>query len=506
MGVKKQKKESPPKLWMNSFGLFLLVKPPAVGETWRSSIGTVGGVSKEYTHFECNIHGKVRVLSNHAFTDTKFKEIASTRVSGTNLYETVLMDIEFSKFDLESNPSADVLELEDIVPDYSEGKILQTIGRSISSTIKKEIPWRSSQLSKMVMNSSLSLIDNSVYCFSYAFLIVDDFNKFYRLVSDELVSEGVSHQTHNFPFAQQVYWGVLELRLRTPIEKIPIANIEFETAPVYLWILEKEKLGHFMFSTPIGDMQGDKRVHHVVQDSRTQKNHSLQINRMRMIRDTLAWAGGECTRILEFLPVGFIDSELHLENRTKTHLKSWESLSIVRGTQLLLQDFVIHEDPIEVPTGYYNPNLRKDRIEQRLSVLNQRLDSLERTVQTRLRFDREELQTKNQEKFNKATIALGVMVLFEIVATYLAWFYPQGNPIGHLAWLVLIIALSIMIFRIAEVTLQPESEVGRNEQKANETNETVRIVCPYCAATYSYDAEKQEITCQNCNKLFQQPQ
>ena len=120
MGMKKQAKTEQPKLWMNSFGLFLSMKPTIVKGTWLSSIGAIGARSKDYTHFEFNIYGKVRILSSTKIDDSPFREIASERVSGTDLYETVLMDIEFSRYDLESDSSPDLQMLGEITPNYSE--------------------------------------------------------------------------------------------------------------------------------------------------------------------------------------------------------------------------------------------------------------------------------------------------------------------------------------------------------------------------------------------------
>ena len=452
-----------------------------------------------------NIYGKVRILSSTKIDDSPFREIASERVSGTDLYETVLMDIEFSRYDLESDSSPDLQMLGEITPNYSEGKILQSLGDSIGTVIKAEIPWTSSQVSKMVSDSDGSMFNSSTYLCSYAFLIVDDFHEFYRLVTDELVSEGVSYQTHNYPFAQEIQKGVLEIRLRTPIKQIPVAHMEYQTAPVYLWVLEKSSLGHFMFSMPVaGDNQQDRRIYHSVRDSRAQRDHMLQINRLRVIRNTLAWAGGECTRILETLPDGLIESDIGLEKRTKKHLELWESLSIIRSTQLLLQDFVIHENPIDVSKSTHDPNLTRDKIELRLSVLGQRLDSLEKTVQTRLNFSREQLQAKSQERFNKATIFLGLLVLFEIIASYLTWFYPQGNLIGNIVWIVFIVTLSVLVFTRIEDLFQYEDKENRIDT-SDKSRGLKRMKCPHCNAIYSYDINNQEVICQNCAKPFQQP-
>ncbi len=162
---------------------------------------------------------------------------------------------------------------------------------------------------------------------------------------------------------------------------------------------------------------------------------------MRIVRGSLAWAGSECTRILESLPDELIDSNLYLEERVEKHLESWGQLSLVRSTQLLLRDFVIHERTIDAYTDYHDTNLNKDTVEQLLRVLDQRLDGLEKTVQTRLSFDREALHARKQERFDKAAIFLGIMVIAEIAASFLVWRYPPYDPQGQLGWVILFVGV-----------------------------------------------------------------
>lgn len=431
---------------MNSFGLFLAVRPDAVETTWLSGAWSAGGDSRMYKNFEYNIYGKVRIATHPAYSGSEFFENASKRVSSSDLYETVLMDIEASRFDLELNPSSNIDELSELLPDYSKGQILESLGESIGEVIKEEIDWASLRL---ISSISGPITNNSTYLTAHAFLLVDDFYGFSQLVNEELASQGVFAATHNYPFAQIAQDGVMELRLRSPIEQIPFAHFRYfgsQAAPVYLWLVKRDYIGKITIPTPVGGTdERPIRSYSVIPDSKIQRDHALHINRMRIVRNSLAWAGSECTKILEFLPEELVDSNLHLEERVEKHLESWEQLSLVRSTQLLLRDFVIHERDIDVYTDYHDTNLNKEKIEQLLRVLDQRLDGLEKTVQTQLTFDREELHARKQERFNRAAVVLGILVIGEIVSSFLAWFFPPCDQQGVFFWVVFLAAIPMAL-------------------------------------------------------------
>ncbi len=137
----------------------------------------------------------------------------------------------------------------------------ESLGESIGEIVKDEIDWSSL---KSIPSISGPIIDNSTYPTAYAFLVVDDFHRFSQLVNEELASQGIFAATHNYPFAQITQYGVMELRLRNPIEQVPFSHFAYsgsEAAPVYLWLIRRDDIGKITipgsFTRPNG---GPKRA------------------------------------------------------------------------------------------------------------------------------------------------------------------------------------------------------------------------------------------------------
>ncbi|MGV9169389.1 MAG: hypothetical protein ACOC38_05535, partial [Promethearchaeia archaeon] len=246
MAVSKNDSKSAPKLRMNSFGVFLTLKPDALKETWTSGLASCSTDSRIYSRFEYNIHGKVRIVRSAAISDSDFWKDASTRVSNSELYETILMDIGAYKFNLESNSLSNIDELCEIVPDYSKGSILESIGESIGEVIENEIAWSCLQSILSGSEISGSIKEKSTYLTAYAFLIVDDFHGFYKLVEEELVSNQIFAEPYNYPFAEKIQHGVMELRLKHSIKQVPFTYFPYfgsKGAPVYLWVIRRDDIG-----------------------------------------------------------------------------------------------------------------------------------------------------------------------------------------------------------------------------------------------------------------------
>ncbi|MHA1907515.1 MAG: hypothetical protein ACW98Y_09500 [Candidatus Thorarchaeota archaeon] len=505
MGRKQNKKKDDRptvRAWVQSFGM-LLVLNPAVARTWSGGSGGTADKKYAFTHYEFNTKGKIRIPTFLSTLGGKGVLDSVVKVPNSDLSETVVFDFEYkhsaSPMELDFSPK---LEFQF---DFSETQVLNHFTQRLGELIKSEMFWdtyRSVNLDfEKRSRGDLTAFEKSSYIISYGIVIVDNLQKFYNQLSGmskEIMGQRVAYMLKLPNF--------IEIRLSTPIREIPPPYLEIQRSPLIIYAVGTDNTIHNNKQIPVEMMN---QILEGLTAARTQRDHLIHINRMHLIHRSNESVSANCTDILEGLPRISIDSESGREERIRNYIQAWEQFSIYKSTYLLSRDFVLREESIEVPTGYYNPKFVKSKIEQSLDILDKRIDLLGETIQTQLSFDQEEKRFKSERRFSLVSIVLATLVIFEVFASYLSWSYPQGSLIGGIAWIVLMTSMVFfIIWAIINVGLKMTIREVISSGSQNDIVETKKSItstvlsCPYCDATYSYDSTMLELTCQNCDKVF----
>ncbi len=100
-----------------------------------------------------------------------------------------------------------------------------------------------------------------------------------------------------------------------------------------------------------------------------------------------------------------------------------------------------------------------------LADVTHQLDMLEKSVETRISIERaaidqsrEAYENRREESYNFLSMILGVLVIFEVFASFLSWFLPEVNLIGYVIWVVMLLLLSLVIILSVQRFLRKSNE------------------------------------------------
>lgn len=482
------------------------MNPAEVASTWRWGGGGSGDKKYAFLNYAYDIKGKIRIPTFLSRLGGKGVIDSVVKVPDSDLSETVVFDIEFrhsaSPTKLDFSPEIEIQF------DFSDTQVLNLFTQKFGELIKSGIPWDKYQTVsldfKETSRGASTPFEKSSYITSYGIVIVDNLTDFYGQLSDlskETMGQHVTRMLKQSNF--------IEIRLSTPIRDIPPPYLEITRSPLIIYAIGVDNIIHPHKKILVEVMNS---ILGGLKAARAQRDHLIHINRMHLIHRSIVAVDANCTDILEGLPRMSISSESDREERIRTYIKAWEKLSIYKSTYLLSRNFVLREESVDVPTGYHDPKLKKQKIEHSLEILDKRLNLLETTIQTQLSFDQGEKRAKSEGRFNRISVILATLVLFEVLSSYFSWKYPQGSIIGEIAWIVLIFSMVyLVIWAFVNIGLNMTIREAISFESKQVDEQTKRPVdwivhrCPKCNAVYAYDSALNELTCQNCTKIFKKP-
>lgn len=176
-----------------------------------------------------------------------------------------------------------------------------------------------------------------------------------------------------------------------------------------------------------------------------------------IIQRTLWRTGAIYEKLIDDLP--------SIQHRVKNHSEMFETLlnvhektAYLRKIQLLVEnwtsrylswaDLTENELTREIgkilPFGKGSGLINIGTIEEQEETLEKQIDALEHAVQVRLDITSSRIQIGIDKRFGSISVALGIFVVFEVLAGYVSWLYSSPDqPGGIYVWYLLIVAMVV---------------------------------------------------------------
>ena len=408
---------------------------------------------------------------------------SSSKIPESDLSETVVFDVEYAQLNFSSDIGFS-LESE-VIWDFAESHGFNDFIEKFGMIINNGIPWdifQSINSKKLIISRDQMLpFEKSSYVSSYALVVIDDLGQFLKnLLTFSKRDDG----QHLSSFHR--YSNYIEIQLNYPLSQIPVPYLEIQRTPLTIYVVGSDVYLNPKKKIPPGIMSD---IQSGIASAIQHKSELIHINRMHLIDRSITAIDATCTDILEGIPRESIRSDSDRDERISNFIQAWEKLSIYTNAYLLSRDFVIREEPFVVPESHFDKKYQKTSIEARLDVLGKRLDLLEKSIQTQLNYDQGEKRARSETRFNKISVVLAALVLFEVISSYYSWKFPQDSIYGEISWIFLIALMTYaIIWALANIVLNMTivEALGLVSKEGNKVVQTaitwVRHICPNCNA------------------------
>jgi hypothetical protein len=434
---------------IQDLGLLLFVHPDE-GDTWRTQIIISTSQDIAFNEFRLNRKGRIRI--SVPSQDTSLKDSARTlhtyHIHSQDPWETGLEEYRI-KESLLVNCSCINTTLESLLTNQKTLGKRSPLELKLDLTDEKGLDNFTQQLgdcfSKTGWENHRWLTAGSTYLLAYAILIVDNLPAFHQKMIKEKYERDSQHGTSYFPLSE----GVSIIQLLKPFENFKIPYFRYsDSHPILLFAIESKQIFDWLDNRRISSFESE-----TFRAAIKQRDYTLYINTLRLIERLLLILDSRCTDILESIPEGEQQQISSSEEQLQELIKLEKNLTFYRSSYIIAKEFMEQEDEIEVESEYQEPDLNKLKIHQLLVHLDERLQLLDQSLQTRLTLEnlvvarlREKQQVKTEKAFNKLALYFATFFIFEVLASFFSWLLTPGDPIALISWIILLISPFMLIY------------------------------------------------------------
>lgn len=218
----------------------------------------------------------------------------------------------------------------------------------------------------------------------------------------------------------------------------------------------------------------------------------FEMKEYSLVLDTLMNARDNCVEVLDNIPTG---NSSNREERLKLLLAAHEKVQIHERAQFIIREWIEYKENVSSkyyrwPTPVYDELVKSAHVKtlltdrlvnlysgglnlENITVVNQslktKIDNVEKSIRFRVDIERtavqlakEEYESKKEFLFNRISIVLGAFVIFEILGSFVSWYYSQGDFNGIILWISMLV--SIVALAIWAITSKiPEKETIQKE-------------------------------------------
>ncbi|MGV9170500.1 MAG: hypothetical protein ACOC38_11240 [Promethearchaeia archaeon] len=440
---------------LHSIGYLLLVHPDIVQVDRRTINGTISESEHSLNQYSIQYHGKIRIRRFLQSDGTMLPDLkhSSVNIEGFNLEESILLESHHSNqklstlvghdhlsstspeavssgVDPAAIPSAEPIEMN---LDFSRDDFFVTFRNNLAEISKNEIPWDRTEYTPQDEEYATFLL-------SYFILIVDDLDRFLS--------------RWNLYFKRQDKSGpvggrgeeLVHFRLSSPIPGVDFPYCRLCHPPTSLIVTESKEVFEWLDTGSVPDTTG------AIGYAILGRDYLLQQNRFHLIDQLMRWMQSAYTNIRESLPTDMPDSIEARRDQIEQLVEIGEEAITLQETIMLSIDYIQREWPVNRVSGILTFMLpTKESLEKQSESIERSISMLDRAVQRRLDLNNLLVVQRTSEIANRLTWFFATFVTFEILGTFVSWFFiPPGwkiSNITYITWIVLILVpISLAIY------------------------------------------------------------
>ena len=441
-----KKKDRELRLAVHEIGLQLLVHSDSA-ETWKSYFTFLGGPDTFFATSKYVSSGKIRIpfAGKGIKVDTlkplhRYSVKVHNSIEEYDIVEAVIVDHSCRNSATEAILTGEELyhtaKPIEVRIGHDDGEVRNKLMSKFAKIIESKFSW----------SVSFNAPEKSVRTFVFAIVIVDDIEELTRrLLRPKPAPEKDKYQISQF-LHKPGKWSIYQSYPEIDYSEIPHFNTG--TFPFHLLAFEHKELFEWLDSGSIPS--NPSKIYPVIKGHR---KHIQYVSRLQIIDWEMKVLESRCTDLLESIPEQKPESITDREHRLEelTHIK--EDSAFYRSSHLLAKDYIIRERHRDYDEDYEEPDLKKETIERGLDILGERLQILDQTVQNRMTLEdmtinrhREERQERTANAFNALSLMIGVLFIFEILATFWSWYLTPEYLFAWIPWVSVILSPLVLIY------------------------------------------------------------
>ncbi len=197
------------------------------------------------------------------------------------------------------------------------------------------------------------------------------------------------------------------------------------------------------------------------------RDYLFHVYRLELIDAQVRWINSRCKNLLETIPREKPQITAAREERYHKLIDASMNLEFYYTSYVIAKDFVIRErEQEEIIASNYNEFTSKSTIQESLNVLEETLNHLKNSLQSRITLEgilvekhKDARQAGTERRLGILQLYFAMFVLLEITAAYMAWWLDPNIFENHITWWVILGgAVLAMIYGVWSISSEDKEE------------------------------------------------